>query len=132
MNVVIQAGARPPAKAATMSFLSASHRRLAVMPPAETPEATTLRAVDAVLVAPVDRTEAERSRPGARPVHAALPGRARRTPQSLGDLSEVQRHLVRFAVDRDDAARLAGARDALRRWQLPTGPTGLRTYVGSV
>ncbi|WP_395292435.1 HEAT repeat domain-containing protein [Kitasatospora hibisci] len=49
VDVLIQVVARPPEKTGTMSFLSGSYGSLAVMALAETSEATTLRAVDAVL-----------------------------------------------------------------------------------
>ncbi|WP_143200094.1 HEAT repeat domain-containing protein [Kitasatospora sp. CB01950] len=136
VDVLVEAVARPPEEAVTMSFLGGSYRRLAMLALAGTPAATTLRAVDAGLVGLAEGAGAVRSYDRydmAQHLFALVfPGEPVEPPQSFGELSEVQRHLLWFLADRDDAACFSGACDALRRWQLPTGPTGLRAYVGSV
>ncbi|MGW2893599.1 HEAT repeat domain-containing protein [Streptomyces sp. NPDC001212] len=59
VDVLTQVVARPPEKTETMSFLSDSYISLAAMALAETPEATTLQVVDAMLVGLADCTGVE-------------------------------------------------------------------------
>ncbi|MFE7531955.1 HEAT repeat domain-containing protein [Kitasatospora sp. NPDC057542] len=136
VDVLIQVVARPPEKTGTMAFLSGSYGSLAVMALAETPEATTLRAVEAMLVGLADCTGVERYYDRYYTAHRlftlVFPGKPAEAPQSFGDLSDVQQRVVRFIADQDADGWPAGGMDALRRWKVPTGHSDLRAYVGGV
>ncbi len=107
-----------------------------VMALAETPEATTLRAVEAMLVGLADCTGVERYYDRYYTAHRlftlVFPGKPAEAPQSFGDLSDVQQRVVRFIADQDADGWPAGGMDALRRWKVPTGHSDLRAYVGGV
>ncbi|MET8537653.1 HEAT repeat domain-containing protein [Streptomyces sp. NPDC005065] len=136
VDVLTQVVARPPEKTETMSFLSGSYSGLAAMALAETSEATTLRAVDAMLVGLADCTGVEgfydRYYTGHTLFTLVFPGDPAEPPQSFGDLSNVQQRVVRFVADQDEAAWPFGAMDALRRWKVPTRHSDLRVYAGIV
>ncbi|MER7757138.1 HEAT repeat domain-containing protein [Kitasatospora sp. NPDC097643] len=136
VDVLNEVVARAPEKTETMSFLSGSYHGLAVMALAETSEATTLRAVDAMLVGLADRTGVEgfydRYYAAQKLFTLVFPGEPAEPPRSFGDLSDVQQRVVRFVADQDDAGWPYGVMDALSRWKVPTGHSDLRAYVGSV
>ncbi|MGT2532519.1 HEAT repeat domain-containing protein [Streptomyces nojiriensis] len=135
VDVLIQVVARPPERAETMSFLSGSYGSLAAMALAETPEATTPRAVEAMLVGLADCRGVERYHDryytAQRLFTLVFPGEPAEAPQSFGDLSNVQQRVVRFIADQDSDGWPTGGMDALRRWKVPTGRSDLRVYVGS-
>ncbi|MFF8990413.1 HEAT repeat domain-containing protein [Streptomyces sp. NPDC014983] len=134
VDVLTQVVAGPPEKSETMSFLSGSYSGLAAMALAETSEATTLRAVDAMLVGLAARTGVEGFYDRYYTAHTlftlAFPGDPAEPPRSFGDLSDVQQRVVRFVADQDKAAWPSGATDALRRWKVPTRHSDLRVYTG--
>ncbi|MFF0415321.1 HEAT repeat domain-containing protein [Kitasatospora sp. NPDC004745] len=134
VDVLIQVVARPPEKTGTMSFLSGSYGSLAMMALAETSEATTLRAVDAVLAGLADCTGVERFYDKYYTVQMLFtllfPGEPAEPPQSFGDLSDVQQRVVRFVADQGADARPYPAMNALSRWKVPTGHCALRAYAG--
>ncbi|MFE4356902.1 HEAT repeat domain-containing protein [Kitasatospora sp. NPDC056800] len=136
VDVLVRVVARPPERTATMSFLSGSYGGLAVTALAEMPEATTLRAVDAMLAGLADCAGGERQGDRYYITHmlftAVFPGEPAEPPQSFGDLSDVQQRVVRFVADQDDAGWPYHMADALNRWKVPTGHSDLRVYVGSV
>ncbi|CAM5588941.1 HEAT repeat domain-containing protein (plasmid) [Streptomyces viridifaciens] len=136
VDVLIQVIAWPAEKTETMTFLSGSYRSLAVMALAETSEATTLRAVEAMLVGLADCTGVERYHDRYYTAHRlftlVFPGEPTEPPQSFGDLSDVQQRVVRFLADQDDVGWPYHVADALNRWKVPTGRSDLRVYVGSV
>jgi hypothetical protein len=136
IDVLIQVVARPPEKTETMSFLSGSYGSLAAMALAETSEATTLRAVEAMLVGLADCTGVERYYDryytAQRLFTLVVPGEPTEPPQSFGDLSDVQQRVLQFIADQDADGWPTGGMDALRRWKVPTGRSDLRVYVGSV
>ncbi|MFD5568923.1 HEAT repeat domain-containing protein [Streptomyces cadmiisoli] len=135
VDVLTQVIAQPPEKTETMPFLSGSYSGLAAMVLAETSEATTLRAVDAMLVSVADGTGVGGFYDRYYTAHTlftlVFPGNPGE-PQSFGDLSNVQQHVVRFLADQDEAAWPSGAVDALRRWKVPTRHSHLRVYAGFV
>ncbi|SHN26695.1 HEAT repeat domain-containing protein [Actinacidiphila paucisporea] len=135
-DVLIQVVAQLPERAETMSFLSGSYGGLAVMALAETSEATTLRAVEAMLVGLADCRGVERYHDRYYMSHRlftlVFPGEPAEAPQSFGDLSDVQQRVVRFIADQDADGWPTGGMDALRRWKVPTGRSDLRVYVGSI
>lgn len=136
VEVLEQVLARPPEKAKTMSFLSGSYMGLAAMALAETSEATTLRAVGAVLLGLADCTGVEGFHDRYYAAHTlftvVFPGDPAEPPQSFGDLSNVQQRVVRFVADHDGTAWPPGAMDALRRWKVPTRHADLRAYAGII
>nr|WTB28174.1 HEAT repeat domain-containing protein [Streptomyces sp. NBC_00830]WTB35909.1 HEAT repeat domain-containing protein [Streptomyces sp. NBC_00830] len=133
VDVLTQVVARPPETTGTMSFLSGSYGSLAVMALAETSEATTLRAVDAMLAGLADCTGVERYYDryyiAQRLFTLVFSGEPAEPPQSFGDLSDVQQRVVRFVADQDEDAWPYPAMDALSRWKVPTGHSDLRAYV---
>lgn len=136
VDVLTQVVARPPESTETMSFLSGSYRGLATMALAETPEATTPRAVDAMLVGLADCTGVDRFYDRYYTAHRLFtllfPGDPAEPPQSFGDLSDVQQRVVRFVAEQDETAWPYGAMDALRRWKVPTRHPDLGVYAGIV
>jgi hypothetical protein len=134
VEVLTQVVARPPEKTETMSFLEGSYSGLAAMALAETSEATTLRAVDAMLASLADSTGVEGFHDSYYTAQTlfplVFPGDPAEPPQSFGDLSNVQQRVVRFVADQDEAAWPTGAMDALRRWKVPTRHSDLRVYAG--
>ncbi|MEU9128806.1 hypothetical protein AB0D08_11945 [Kitasatospora sp. NPDC048540] len=103
---------------------------------AETPEATTLRAVEAMLAGLADCTGVERyddrHYAANRLFTLVFPGEPAEVPQSFEGLSAVQQRVVRFIADQDAGGWPADGMEALRRWKVPTGHSDLRAYVGSV
>ncbi|MFE0628495.1 HEAT repeat domain-containing protein [Streptomyces sp. NPDC058864] len=135
VDVLTQAVARPPEKTATMSFLSGSYSGLAAMALAETSGATTLRAVDAMLIGLAGCTGVEafydRYYTARMLFTTVFPGDPAEPPQSFDDLSDVQQRVVRFVVDQDEPALPSGAMEAFRRWKVPTRRSDLRVYAGT-
>ncbi|WP_143070897.1 HEAT repeat domain-containing protein [Streptomyces malaysiense] len=133
-DVLTQVVARPPEKTETMSFLSGSYMGLAAMALAETPGATTLRAVDAMLAGLADCRGAEafddRYYTAQTLFRLVFPDVPAEPPRSFGDLSDVQQRVVRFVADQDEAGRPSGGMDAFRRWKVPTRHSDLRVFVG--
>lgn len=136
VDVLIHVVARPPEKTETMPFLSGCYGSLAVMALAETSEATTMRAVEAMLVGLADCTGAERSHDryytAQRLFTLVFPGEPAEAPQSFGDLSDVQQRVVRFVADQNAGGWSAGGMDALSRWKVPTRHPDLRLYLENV
>ncbi|MFD3583239.1 HEAT repeat domain-containing protein [Streptomyces sp. NPDC058683] len=136
VDVLTQVVARPPEKTETMSFLSGSYMSLAAMALAETSEATTLRAVDAMLVGLADCRGVEafddRYYTAETLFRLVFPDDPAEPPQSFGDLSNVQQRVVRFVADQDVAGWPSGGMDAFRRWKVPTRHSDLRVYAGIV
>ncbi|MEW2620546.1 HEAT repeat domain-containing protein [Streptomyces sp. NPDC048106] len=134
VDALTQVVARPPEKSETMSFLSGSYSGLAAMALAETPDATTLQAVDAMLAGLAGATgvEAFHDRYYMAQVlfTLAFPGDPTEPPRRFADLSNVQQRVVRFVADQDETGWPSGAMDALRRWKVPTRPSDLRIYAG--
>ncbi|MER6981100.1 hypothetical protein [Streptomyces carpinensis] len=134
VDVLSQVVARPPEKTETMSFLNGSYRGLAAMALAETSEATTLRAVDAMLAGLADCSGVEGFSDRYYTAHMlftlVFPGDPAEPPRSFGDLRHVQQRVVRFLADQDEAAWPSTAMDALRRWKVPARRSDLRVYVG--
>ncbi|MEV6536246.1 HEAT repeat domain-containing protein [Streptomyces sp. NPDC051639] len=136
VDVLTQVVARPPEETETMSFLSGSYSGLAAMALAETSEATTLRAVDAMLTGLADCTGVEgfydRYYTAQTLFTLVFPGDPAEPPQPFADLSNLQQRVVRFVADQDEAAWPSGAMDALRRWKVPTRHADLRVYAGII
>ncbi|MFD4659718.1 hypothetical protein ACFWP2_29295 [Kitasatospora sp. NPDC058444] len=61
-----------------------------------------------------------------------FPGEPAEPPQSFGNLSDVQQRVLRFLAGQDEVGWPYHVADALNRWQVPTGRSDLRVYVGSV
>ncbi|MFJ7243414.1 HEAT repeat domain-containing protein [Kitasatospora sp. NPDC098652] len=136
VDVLIRVIAWPPERTETMPFLSGSYRSLAVLALAETSEATTPRAVEAMLVGLADCMGVDWHPDRYYTAHGlftlVFPGEPAEVPQSFGDLSDVQQRVVRFLADQDDVGWPHHVADALNRWKVPTGRSDLRVYVGSV
>ncbi|MEU4091694.1 HEAT repeat domain-containing protein [Streptomyces sp. NPDC026673] len=134
VDVLTEVVAHPPAKTGTMSFLSGSYSGLAAMALAGTSEATTLRAVDAMLAGLADCTGVEGFDDGyymAQTLFTLIfPGDPDEPPQSFADLNSAQQCVVRFVADREEAAWPSDAMDALQRWKVPTRHADLRVYTG--
>jgi len=134
IDVLIEAVAEPPEKTGTMSFLAGSYISLAAMALAGTSAATTPRAVHAMLAGLAGCT----GREGFYDRHCitqmlftmVFPGEPAEPPRSFSDLSDVQQHVVRLIADEGEPAWLDTAKDALRRWKVPTRHSDLRAYVG--
>ncbi|MFD8806447.1 HEAT repeat domain-containing protein [Streptomyces sp. NPDC059597] len=136
VDVLTQVVARPPEETETMSFLSGSYMGLATMALAETSEATTLRAVDAMLAGLADRRGVEafydRYYTAGTLFRLVFPDAPAEPPQSFDDLSDVQQRVVRFVADQDEAGWPSDGMDAFRRWKVPTRQFDLRVYAGIV
>lgn len=136
VDVLTDVVARPPERTETMSFLSGSYSGLAAMALAETSEATTLRAVDAMLAGLAGCTGVEgfhdRYYTAQTLFALVFPGDPAEPPRSFRDLSDTQQRVVRFVADQDETAWPTDAMDAFHRWRIPTRHADLRVYAGVV
>lgn len=134
VDVLTEVVAQPPETTETMPFLSGSYISLAAMALAATPEATTLRGVDAVLAGLAGCTGVERSHDryytASTLFPLVFPGDPDQAPQSFDDLNDVQQRVVNFLADQSETGWAYTAMDAMRRWNVPTKHADLRAYIG--